>query len=108
MAITQALKITDIQDLRKESQNFKQHAEELKQTTQQMMQNVQSSIDVWHGDAQKSFTDKFQQLQKPMNSLFEDCMEYSNKVNEVAKQYAETEQMNTAEVNQLANDISLV
>ncbi len=108
MAITQVLKITDIEDLRKESANFKQHAEQLQQTTQQMMQNVQSSIDVWHGEAQKSFTTKFSELQKPMNALFEDCMEYSQKVSEVAAQYAETEQANKAEADALAGDISLV
>ena len=101
MAFLSALKVTDVADLRAESSNFRNHAEEVKATTDQMLELVNSTYNVWRGEASTKYSNQFDQLGNDMRIIYDMCMEYSEDLDKIAANYETAEQDNTATASAL-------
>ncbi|MCR4596563.1 MAG: WXG100 family type VII secretion target [Lachnospiraceae bacterium] len=108
MAILTALRVSDVQDLRAEAQNFETHAEEVKQVTDRMLELVESTSGVWRGEARTRYSTQFAGLGDDMNVIFEMCKEYSTDLIEIAKNYETAENDNIAAASRLKADVDLI
>ena len=108
MAITKALKITEISELRTEASNFRNHAQDLQKKTQEMINIVQNTQSVWHGDARTKYATQFDGLQDDMQKLFTTCDEYGSDLEQIATNYENAENDNITKASALKADIQLV
>lgn len=107
MAILSALRVSDVQDLRSEATNFQTHADELKLVTDHMLQLVESTRNVWRGEARERYYKQFEGLRDDMAQIYNMCEEYSTDLLDIAKNYESAETDNQGTAGALKADIEL-
>ena len=107
MAILSALRVSDVQDLRSEATNFRTHADELRLVTDHMLQLVESTRNVWRGEARERYYNQFEGLRDDMAKIYDMCEEYSTDLLEIATNYESAEADNQATAGGLKADIEL-
>jgi WXG100 family type VII secretion target len=108
MPILTALRVSDVNDLRQEANNFEQHAIDVKQCTDKMLELVESTQSLWRGEARTKYATQFNGLSDEMKVIFDMCQEYHDDLIEIAKNYEAAETDNTATANSLKADVQLI
>ncbi len=108
MAILTALRVSDVQDLRNEANNFDQHATEVKNLTDKMLELVESTNACWRGEARNKYSTQFAGLSDDMKVIYDMCHEYCTDLTEIAKNYETAENDNISTSNTLKADVQLV
>lgn len=101
--ITGTLNVTP-QKLRATSQSFKAHGNKVATITQEMMAIINQITPIWSGDASLKYQTKFRSLTDDIQRMIRMINEHVTDLEEMASQYASTEQQNIDVSNTLATD----
>ncbi len=77
------------------SGDFKRHDSRVVSITTQMMNIVNSLNGCWEGQAQQAYVSKFRSLQNDMSRIHAKISEHSTDLNEMARNYIQSENKNT-------------
>ena len=84
--------------------------EESANSIQSLTQNMTATVttvsgDVWSGEAQASYINKFNQLQQEVNDLVNLVKKHADHLNSIAAEYENAEAKNIAASNSLSNKV---
>ncbi|MDC7292478.1 MULTISPECIES: WXG100 family type VII secretion target [unclassified Butyrivibrio] len=102
------LRVSDIQDLRAESQIFQDHADQVKNVATEMIELVLGTANIWKGEARESFVNKFEGLRDDIDRLYNICQTYSTDLQQIATEYENGENDNIALAQSLPADITML
>lgn len=93
-------------ELKSSANKFQNKATEVKNKTQQMLNLIDGiSGNVWSGDAQKAYKNRFNQLKGDMNNMYNRITEYVDDLNKIAQNYENTETSIQQTVGNLKTDV---
>ena len=87
------------------SEEFGASASEMNNLTNEMLELVQNLKGFWQGEASLAYGTRFGALQTDMEKLYRMVMEHSSDLSEMARGYAEAENLNTEKGSSLQNNV---
>jgi len=92
------------QQLISASNEFNNQAQKVRNLTQQMTSVVSNFGTIWRSDAQRAYTNKFNQLKADMDHMFRKLSEHSRDLKDIEQTYKKTEEQIKSQIQPLQTD----
>lgn len=88
------LRINDIASLESDAELFDASANKIQNNTRAMIDLINQTTSVWEGEAQQTYTNRFNALEEDMQRIYQLCEKYHTDLKDIAALYRRMESEN--------------